>query len=217
MTKVRGNTLVRLMNTLVKSSIQWRTRWLDLVSWPTVFTLGLRPYEINHSSMNTKAKKKKTTTSTYSPSRPNAFKPPQNPSTQRHEGSERIAKEHMCARYRLWPLGHQHLTCLFISSNISVVAISSNQSLRGNLHFTRLRVTSAFWSSIEDFSAYCPVLRGFIMLRPGHPLVFARMARWQSWSTTLYFTCFQFWEMSLIIPYFYLFKPLSSWKVFCLY
>ena len=31
----------------------------------------------------------------------NAFKPPQNPSTQRHEGSERIAKEHMCARYRL--------------------------------------------------------------------------------------------------------------------
>ena len=41
------------MNTLVKSSIQW---W-DLVSWPTVFTLGLRPYEINHSSMNTKAKK----------------------------------------------------------------------------------------------------------------------------------------------------------------
>ena len=115
------------------------------------------------------------------------------------------------------PLGHQNLTCLFISSNISVVAISSNQSLRGNLHFTRLRVTSAFWSSIEDFSAYCPVLRGFIMLRPGHPLVFARMARWQSWSTTLYFTCFQFWEMSLIIPYFYLFKPLSSWKVFCLY
>ena len=57
MTKVRGNTLVRLMNTLVKSSIQWRTRWWDLVSWPTVFTLGLRPYEINHSSMNTKAKK----------------------------------------------------------------------------------------------------------------------------------------------------------------
>ena len=138
MTKVRGNTLVRLMNTLVKSSIQWRTRWWDLVSWPTVFTLGLRPYEINHSSMNTKAKKKKTTTkTTNSPSPPNAFKPPQNPSTQRHEGSKRIAKEHMCARYRLligWqqsPLGHQNLTRLFISSNISVVAIGSNQSLRG--------------------------------------------------------------------------------------
>ena len=132
MTKVRGNTLVRLMNTLVKSSIQWRTRWLDLVSWPTVFTLDLRPYEINHSSMNTKAKK--TTTTTYSPSRPNAFKPPQNPSTQRHEGSERIAKENICARYRLWqqsPLGHQNLTRLFISSNISVVAIVLNQSLRG--------------------------------------------------------------------------------------
>ena len=84
-----------------------------------------------------KRKKKKTTTTTYSPSRPNAFKPPQNPSTQRHEGSERIAKEHMCARYRLligWqqsPLGHQNLTRLFISSNISVVAIGSNQSLRG--------------------------------------------------------------------------------------
>ena len=82
-------------------------------------------------------KQKKTTTTTYSPSRPNAFKPPQNPSTQRHEGSERIAKEHMCARYRLligWqqsPLGHQNLTRLFISSNISVIAIGSNQSLRG--------------------------------------------------------------------------------------
>ena len=55
-----------------------------------------------------------------------SFKPPQNPT-----------KEHMCARYRLligWqqsPLGHQNLTRLFISSNISVVAIGSNQSLRG--------------------------------------------------------------------------------------
>ena len=57
MTKVRGNTLVRLMKTLVKSLIQWGTRWLDLVSWSTVFTLGLRPYEINHISMNPKAKK----------------------------------------------------------------------------------------------------------------------------------------------------------------
>ena len=59
MTKVTGNTLVPLMKMLVKSSIQWRTRWLDLVSRPTVNTLALRPYEINHSSMNTKAKKKK--------------------------------------------------------------------------------------------------------------------------------------------------------------
>ena len=84
-----------------------------------------------------KRKKKTTTTTTNSPSPPNAFKPPQNPSTQRHEGSKRIAKEHMCARYRLligWqqsPLGHQNLTRLFISSNISVVAIVLNQSLRG--------------------------------------------------------------------------------------
>lgn len=57
MTKVRGKTLVRLMKTLVKSLIQWRRRWLDLVSWSTVFTLSLRPYEINHISMNQKAKK----------------------------------------------------------------------------------------------------------------------------------------------------------------
>ena len=69
MTKVRGNTLVRLMNTLVKSSIQWRTRWLDLVSWPTVFTLGLRPYEINHSSMNAKAKKNNNNILTFSTKR----------------------------------------------------------------------------------------------------------------------------------------------------
>ena len=54
-----------------------------------------------------------------------------------HEVSERIAKEHMCVRYRLligWqqsPLGHQNLTRLFISSNVFVVAIGSNQSLRG--------------------------------------------------------------------------------------
>ena len=85
----------------------------------------------------TQKRKKKKTTTTNSPSRFNAFKPPQNPRTQRHEGSERIAKEHMCARYRLligWqlsPLGHQNLTRLLISSNISVVAIGSNQSLRG--------------------------------------------------------------------------------------
>ena len=96
--------------------------------------------------MNTKAKK---TTTINWPSRLNAFKPPQNPRTQRHEGSERIAKENMCARYRLligWqqsPLGHQNLTRLFISSNISVVAIGSNQSLRaiyitGHIGFLKL-------------------------------------------------------------------------------
>ena len=55
----------------------------------------------------------------------------------------------MCARYRLligWqqsPLGHQNLTRLFISSNISVVAIGSNQSLRaiyitGHIGFLKL-------------------------------------------------------------------------------
>ena len=36
-----------------------------------------------------------------------------------------------------------------------------------------------FWSSIENFSAYCPVLHGSILLPPSHPRVFARMARWQ--------------------------------------
>ena len=36
-----------------------------------------------------------------------------------------------------------------------------------------------FWNSIENFSAYCPVLRGSILLPPSHPRVFARMARWQ--------------------------------------
>ena len=36
-----------------------------------------------------------------------------------------------------------------------------------------------FFSSIENFSAYCPVLRGSILLPPRHPSVFARMARWQ--------------------------------------
>ena len=35
------------------------------------------------------------------------------------------------------------------------------------------------WSSIENFSAYSPVLRGFILLPHRHPHVFARMARWQ--------------------------------------
>ena len=67
-----------------------------------------------------KRKKKTTTTTTNSPSRP-----------------KDSAKEHMCVRCRIligWqqsPLGHQNLTRLFISSNISVVAIGSNQSLRG--------------------------------------------------------------------------------------
>ena len=36
-----------------------------------------------------------------------------------------------------------------------------------------------FWSSIENFSAYCQVLPGSILLPPRHPHVFARMARWQ--------------------------------------
>ena len=36
-----------------------------------------------------------------------------------------------------------------------------------------------FWSSIENFSAFCQVLRGSILLPPRHPHVLARMARWQ--------------------------------------
>ena len=135
MTKVRGNTLVRLMNTLVKSSIQWRTRWLDLVSWPTVFTLGLRPYEINHSSMNAKAKKNNNNNIlTFSTKR---F---QTPTESQYAKARRKRKDsegtHLCQVQTLigWhqsPLGHQNLTRLFISSNISVVAIVLNQSLRG--------------------------------------------------------------------------------------
>ena len=136
MTKVRGNTLVRLMNTLVKSSIQWRTRWLDLVSWPTVFTLGLRPYEINHSSMNAKAKKKNNNNNilTFSTKR---F---QTPTESQYAKARRKRKDsegtHLCQVQTLigWqqsPLGHQNLTRLFINSNISVVAIVLNQSLRG--------------------------------------------------------------------------------------
>ena len=48
-------------------------------------------------------------------------------------------------------------------------------SLRG------IYITSgyAFFGSIENFSAYCPVLRGSILLPPRHPNVFARMARRQ--------------------------------------
>ena len=34
-------------------------------------------------------------------------------------------------------------------------------------------------STIENFSAFCQVLRGSILLPPRHPRVFARMARWQ--------------------------------------
>ena len=42
-----------------------------------------------------------------------------------------------------------------------------------------------FFSSIENFSAYCPVLRGSILLPPRHPSVFARMARWQKLENTV--------------------------------
>ena len=49
---------------------------------------------------------------------------------------------------------------------------------QGNLHFIRLRVI-LFRSTIENFSAFCQVLRGSILLPPRHPRVFARMARWQ--------------------------------------
>ena len=57
---------------------------------------------------------------------------------------------------------------------------------QGNLHFTPLGLRGiyitlgyTFFSSIENFSVYCPVLRGSILLPPRHPSVFARMARWQ--------------------------------------
>ena len=36
-----------------------------------------------------------------------------------------------------------------------------------------------FWSTIENFSASCQVLRGSILLPPRHPRFFARMARWR--------------------------------------
>ena len=36
-----------------------------------------------------------------------------------------------------------------------------------------------FFSSIENFSTYCPVVRGSILLPPHHLSVLARMARWQ--------------------------------------
>ena len=62
-----------------------------------------------------------------------------------------------CARY-----------CLLIGSQLTTWS-------QGNLHYIRLH----FFSSIENFSAYCPVLRGSILLPPRHPSVFARMARWQ--------------------------------------
>ena len=62
-----------------------------------------------------------------------------------------------CARY-----------CLLIGSQLTTWS-------QGNLHNIRLH----FFSSIENFSAYCPVLRGSILLPPRHPSVFARMARWQ--------------------------------------
>ena len=43
-----------------------------------------------------------------------------------------------------------------------------------------------FFSSIENFSAYCPVLRGSILLLPRHPSVFARMARRQLLSHSMF-------------------------------
>ena len=136
MTKVRGNALVRLMITLVKSSIQWRTRWLDLVSWPTVFIRGLRLYEINHSSMNTKAKKKNNNINilTFSTKRFQTPTESQYAKARRkqtdNEGTH-VRQVQTLIGWQQSPLGHQNLTRLFISSNISVVAIGSNQSLRG--------------------------------------------------------------------------------------
>ena len=52
----------------------------------------------------------------------------------------------------------------------------------GNLHFIRLRVTNYglyFLKLDREFSAFCQVLRGSILLPPRHPYVLARMARWQ--------------------------------------
>ena len=145
-----------------KSSIQWRTRWFDLVSWPTVFTLGLRRYEIIHSSINTKAKK--TTKRTHLLEQRLA-KP-----IRRHEGAKRTQRRNTCApatafwlvdnSHTTW--SHQNLTRLFIGPNSSVLAIGSNQSLRG------IYITwgYTFWSSIENFSAYSRVLRRSILLPP---------------------------------------------------
>ena len=65
-----------------------------------LFTLGLRPYEIIHSSKNTKGKKRQQQQQKLT-SPHKRLQTPQNLSTQRHERSERIAKEYMCARYRL--------------------------------------------------------------------------------------------------------------------
>ena len=53
---------------------------------------------------------------------------------------------------------------------------------QGNLHFIRLRVTNYrlyFLKLDREFSAFCQVLRGSILLPPRHPYVLARMARWQ--------------------------------------
>ena len=64
----------------------------------------------------------------------------QTPTESQYAKARRKRKDsegtHMCQVQTLigWqqsPLGHQNLTRLFISSNISVVAIGSNQSLRG--------------------------------------------------------------------------------------
>ena len=173
MTKVRGTRWF-------KSSIQWRTRWFDLVSWPTVFTLGLRRYEIIHSSINTKAKKTTKTTHLLEQRLAKAIRS--------HEGAKRTQRRNTCEpatafwlvdnSHTTW--SHQNLTRLFIGPNSSVLAIGSNQSLRG------IYITwgYTFWSSIENFSAYSRVLRGSILLLPRHPSVFARMACWQLYRLT---------------------------------
>ena len=122
-----------------KSSIQWRTRWFDLVSWPNVFTLGLRRYEIIHSSINTKAKK--TTKRTHLLEQRLA-KP-----IRRHEGAKRTQRRNTCApatafwlvdnSHTTW--SHQNLTCLFIGPNSSVLAIGSNEvSGESTLHWVTL-------------------------------------------------------------------------------
>ena len=143
--------------------------------WPTVFTLGLRRYEIIHSSINTKAKK---TTKTTHLLEQRLAKP-----IKRLEGTKRTQQRNTCApatafwlvdnSHTTW--SHQNLTRLFIGPDSSVLAIGANQSLRG-IYIT---LGYTFWSSIGNFSAYSRVLRGSILLPPRHPSIFARMARWQ--------------------------------------
>jgi len=71
--------------------------------WPTVFTLGLRRYEIIHSSINTKAKK---TTKTTHLLEQRLAKP-----TRRHEGAKRTQQKKRPLPHFDWlttvtPLGH---------------------------------------------------------------------------------------------------------------